>query len=134
MTTFAVDQQKTVNYLMLVFGGTFLVTSSNKCNSDASLMSMSKAPKDKNYVIFFFVVLPVLVLSVEGTLVNMSDVEQHSKLCENSELLGDKVKMIKSALKRPVGINIGLFYIFCSCLPDSKKIVPCSGFAITCEK
>ena len=61
---------------------------------------------------FFFVVLPALVLSVEGTLVNMSDVEQHSKLCENSELLGDKVKMIKSALKRPAGINIGLFYFF----------------------
>lgn len=58
---------------------------------------------------FFSVVLPALVLSVEGTLVNMSDVEQHSKLCENSELLGDKVKMIKSGLKRPAGINIGLF-------------------------
>ena len=67
-------------------------------------------------------------MSVEGTLVNMSDVEQHSKLCENSELLGDKVKMIKSALKRPAGINIGLFYLFCSLFPDSK-IVPCSGFA-----
>lgn len=53
-------------------------------------------------------VLPALVLSVEGTLVNMSDVEQHSKLCENSELLGDKVKMIKSGLKRPAGINIDL--------------------------
>lgn len=77
---------------------------------------------------FFFVVLPALVLSVEGTLVNMSDVEQHSKLCENSELLGDKVKMIKSALKRPAGINIGLLnFFFCSVLPDFK-IVPYSGF------
>ncbi|KAJ7375213.1 hypothetical protein OS493_001957 [Desmophyllum pertusum] len=58
-------------------------------------------------------VLPVLVQSVEGTLVNMSDVDQHNNLCENSELLGDKVKMIKSALKRPAGINI--------------ETVPCSG-------
>ena len=56
--------------------------------------------------------LPVLVQSVEGTLVNMSDVDQHNNLCENSELLGDKVKMIKSALKRPTGINIGLFCLF----------------------
>ena len=105
-----------------------MVTSFSKGNSKSSLIITSKAPKDKSYiVIFFFVVLPALVLSVEGTLVNMSDVEQHSKLCENSELLGDKVKMIKSALKRPTGINIGLFYLFCSVLPDSK-IVPCSGF------
>ena len=57
----------------------------------------------------------------------MSDVEQHSKLCENCKLLGDKVRMIKSGLKRPAGINIGLFYLFCSVLPDSK-IVPWSGF------
>ena len=42
----------------------------------------------------------------------MADVDQHSKLCENSELLGEKVKMIKSALKRPAGINIGLFSFF----------------------
>lgn len=55
-----------------------------------------------------FTVLPVLVESVEGTLVNMADVEQQNKLCENSRLLGDKVKMIKSALKRPAGVTIGL--------------------------
>lgn len=87
---------------------------------------------------FFFVVLPALVLSVEGTLVNMSDVEQHSKLCENSELLGDKVKMIKSALKRPAGINIGLLNFFfvvyclisklCLTLVFSKKQVEHSRF------
>lgn len=53
-------------------------------------------------------VLPVLVESVEGTLVNMADVEQQNKLCENSRQLGDKVKMIKSALKRPAGVTIDL--------------------------
>ena len=63
------------------------------------------------YFCFYFIVVPALVQSVEGTLVNMSDGDQHRKLCENSELLGDKVKMIKSALKRPAGINIGLFLL-----------------------
>ena len=38
----------------------------------------------------------------------MEDVEQHRKLCDSSKLLSDKVKMIKSALKRPAGVGIGL--------------------------
>lgn len=53
-------------------------------------------------------VVPVLVQSVEGSLINMADDEQHNKLCDNLKLLGDKVKMIKSALKRPEGVNIDL--------------------------
>lgn len=57
--------------------------------------------------LFFYIVLPVLVESVEGTLVNMQDVKQHNQLCENSKLLGEKVKMIKSVLKRPTGVGIG---------------------------
>lgn len=53
-------------------------------------------------------VLPVVVQSLEGTLLNMEDVEQHRKLCDSSKLLSDKVKMIKSALKRPAGVGIDL--------------------------
>lgn len=52
--------------------------------------------------------LPMVVQSLEGTLLNMTDVDQHNKLSENSKLLGDKVKLIKSALKRPEGANIDL--------------------------
>ena len=50
----------------------------------------------------------MVVQSLEGTLLNMTDVDQHNKLSENSKLLGDKVKLIKSALKRTEGANIGL--------------------------
>ena len=39
----------------------------------------------------------------------MADVDQQNNLFENCELLGDKVKIVKSALRRPTGINIGLF-------------------------
>lgn len=53
-------------------------------------------------------VLPVFVQSVEGALVNMTDDQEQNKLRENCQLLGEKVKMMKSALKWPTGINIDL--------------------------
>lgn len=62
----------------------------------------------RNVFLFrLFSALPIVVQSLEGTLLNMTDVDQHNKLSENSKLLGDKVKLIKSALKRPEGANIG---------------------------
>lgn len=57
--------------------------------------------------VFLFAVLPVFVQSVEGALVNMTDDQQQNNLRENCQLLGEKVKMMKSALKWPTGINIG---------------------------
>ena len=51
--------------------------------------------------------MPVVVQSLEETLLNVADVEQQKKLCESSKLLGDKVRTIRSALKRPAGVGIG---------------------------
>jgi len=51
--------------------------------------------------------MPVVVQSLEETLLNMADVEQQKKLCESAKLLGDKVRTIRSALKRPAGVGIG---------------------------
>ena len=59
--------------------------------------------------VFFFSVLPAFVQSVEGALVNMTDDVQQTNLYKNCLLLGEKVKIMKSALKRPTGINIGVF-------------------------
>ena len=64
-----------------------------------------------HFFYIYFIVLPVVVQSLEGTLLNMSDAEQHNQLCEKSKLLGEKVKMIKSALKRPGGVSIGLLFL-----------------------
>ena len=43
----------------------------------------------------------------------MTDDVQQTNLYENCLLLGEKVKIMKSALKRPTGINIGVFVCVC---------------------
>ena len=62
-----------------------------------------------SHPVFIFSVLPAFVQSVEGALVNMTDDVQQTNLYKNCLLLGEKVKIMKSALKRPTGINIGVF-------------------------
>ena len=62
-----------------------------------------------SHPVFIFAVLPAFVQSVERALVNMTDDVQQTNLYKNCLLLGEKVKIMKSALKRPTGINIGVF-------------------------
>ena len=68
-----------------------------------------------SHPVFIFSVLPAFVQSVEGALVNMTDDVQQTNLYKNCLLLGEMVKIMKSALKRPTGINIGVFVCVCVC-------------------
>ena len=69
-----------------------------------------------SHPVFIFAVLPAFVQSVERALVNMTDDVQQTNLYKNCLLLGEKVKIMKSALKRPTGINIGV------CVRELSKV------------